>query len=311
MTAKGSIIWTIIVKEVLSVTDKEAMIIINSFRRKTSYTDEEEFEYTEALGYMISEHPDPGLMMELGGFYYGKRLFDLALKYYEMAASLNYEEANECLGYIWYYGRTGEVNYEKAFKYFKAASQRGNPVARYKIADMYKNGYYVEKDYGKYKTIIEELYDEYKNNRHLGAPLPEIFTRLANIRVKEGREDEAIGLFLEAKHFLAQRIMYNPFFGNLNIMKWLIEDLYKLIEPDPYEMDLYDLYYWLTFPCTISFELEGKEYTVSCVEEDGQMHIKFEDTWYMDVDNFFKKASVNGKLLTDYYFDIGFLSLEE
>ena len=104
------------------MTDKEAMIIINSFRRKTSYTDEEEFEYTEALGYMISEHPDPGLMMELGGFYYGKRLFDLALKYYEMAASLNYEEANECLGYTWYM----DVD-----NFFKKASVNGKLLTDY------------------------------------------------------------------------------------------------------------------------------------------------------------------------------------
>ena len=31
----------------------------------------------------------------------------------------------------------------------------GDMVAAYKVADMYKNGYYVEKDYEKYKLIIE------------------------------------------------------------------------------------------------------------------------------------------------------------
>jgi hypothetical protein len=37
----------------------------------------------------------------------------------------------------------------------------------------------------------------------------------------------------EARDFLAQRIRYNPFFGDLNMMKWLIDDLYEIIEFDP------------------------------------------------------------------------------
>ena len=89
------------------------------------------------------------------------------------------DEAYECLGYVWYYGRTGTKDYEKA-------------------------------------------------------------------------EEFAVELYLRSKHFLAQRIGYHPFFGNLNIMKWLIEDLYKLMEPDPSDADLFDLYYYLDTPVTVS-----------------------------------------------------------
>ena len=53
-------------------------------------------------------------MMQLGGHYYGIRRFDLALKYYELAANFEILDAYECLGYIWYYGRTGERDYAKA-----------------------------------------------------------------------------------------------------------------------------------------------------------------------------------------------------
>ena len=139
------------------MTIKEAHKIIDSFAHKNNYTEDEEFEYIEALDFMIRSSADPRYMMQLGGYYYGQRVFDLALKYYEMAAELDYEEANECLGYVWYYGRTGTKDYEKAFKYFTAAAKRGNTVAKYKIADMYKNGYFVEKDYEKYKKLIREL----------------------------------------------------------------------------------------------------------------------------------------------------------
>lgn len=281
------------------MTIKEAQKIISSLGGKNNLTDDEEFEYTEALSFLIQETADPRYMMELGGYYYGLRSFDLALKYYDMAAELGFEEANECLGYVWYYGRTGTKDYEKAFKYFSAAAERGNLVARYKIADMYKNGYYVGKDYDKYKEIIRELYPEVKDASFLGEPLPEIFTRLAAIEAEEGNTAEAVNLYFRAKDFLAQRIMYNPFFGNLNIMKWLIEDLYKLIEPDHLEIDYFDLYYWLTKPCKITFRAEGKKHEVSCVEENGENVISFEGQWYRNVDDFFKKATIDDTLLTD------------
>lgn len=293
------------------MTIEEAKKMIDALMDKNNLTEDDEFELIESLEYVISKTADPRYMMELGGYYYGKRIFDLALKYYEMAAVTGYEPANECLGYVWYYGRTGTKDYEKAFKYFTAAAERGNLVARYKIADMYKNGYYVDKDYDKYKEIVRSLYPEVKDARILGEPLPEVFTRLAAIEVEEGNTMRAIELYSEAKWFLAQRIRYNPFFGNLNIMKWLIEDLYKLTEPDPDDIDLFDLYYWLTKPCVISFSVDGKDHEVRCVEENGEFVVEFEGQWFRTVDDFFKKAEIDGKLLTDIQRHIEYFDLEE
>ena len=89
-------------------------------------------------------------MMYLGGYYYEQRQFDLALKYYEMAAECDYDKAYDGLAYIWYYGRTGTKDYKLAFEYFHKLMDKGNLVAMYKIADMYRNGYYVEKSTEKY-----------------------------------------------------------------------------------------------------------------------------------------------------------------
>ena len=292
------------------MTIEDAYKMIDSFWDTQVHDEDDEFEYVEALSFLIEEQKDPRRMMQLGGFYYGKREFDLALKYYDMAADMGYEEAYECLGYVWYYGRTGTKDYEKAFKYFKKAADRGNIVAKYKIADMYKNGYFVEQDYEEYKKIIRGLYPLVKKAQYLDDPLPEIFTRLAHIEAKEGNSEFAVKLYLKAKHFLAQRISYNPFFGNLNIMKWLIEDLYKLIDTDPSEMDLFDLYYWLNEPHTVTFRFKGKHYSVSSVNEDGEMHIKFEDKWYISKDDFFKKAMIKGRLLTEAYAELDDFRLE-
>ena len=250
------------------------------------------FLYTEALGFLIEKTRKPKYMLALGGVYYARKDFDLALKYYEMAADLGSESAIQGLGYIWYYGRTGTVDYEKAFRYF--SSLKHNIVAQYKVADMYKNGYYVEKDYDKYKRIIERLYEDVKDMENPFAPVPEIFTRLASIRTKEGETDEAIRLYSEAKDVLAQRIEDNPFFGNLTIMKYLIKNLYELKAPDLKNIDLFDLYELLTKPVKVTFMYDGEEFVVEAVEEDGEVIISFDGKWYRTTDDFFAKASIDG-----------------
>ena len=283
------------------MTIREAQQVQNSFYRISNPTENDEFLFTEAMTFLINETHDSQCMMQLGGYYYEQRQFDLALKYYELAAEYNDPEAYNCLGYVWYYGRTGKRDYEKAFKYFSLAKENGDLQAAYKIADMYRNGYYVEKDYGKYKEIIEGLYSEVKDAEYLGDPLPEVFTRLARIRTEEGRTDEAVQLYLQAKDFQAQRISYNAFFGDLNIMMWLIDDLYKLIEFNRDDFDFYDMYYLLTGPCKISFSRGKKKYEIEATEDTDGLAIHFGEKYYHSREDFFKQACIGNDRLTAIY----------
>ena len=284
---------------------QEAMKIEwNSFRLQTP-TEEEVFRFTEAMDFLIRETKQPRYMMSLGSYYYESRRFDLALKYYEMAAAYNDINAAICLGYIWYYGRTGERNFEKAFHYYTKGMEAGDLQSAYKIADMFKNGYYVEKDYEKYCEIIEALYPKVRNAMYLNDPLPEIFTRLARIRMEQGKYDEARALLVQAKDFLAQRIADHPFFGDLNIMKWLMEDLNRLPETMRLdENDLYDLFIALKEPAEIRFRYRKKEHTIRSVMEDGACAVCFDEKWYRSVDDFFAKAKINDRLLTNMYQDL-------
>ena len=101
------------------MTIQEAQIIVDRFHRNNgNYTEEEFFLYTEAAGFLIHETKDSEIMLNLGGYYYDQKRYELALKYYEMAMAHGNGDAAIGLGYIWYYGRTGTVDYEKAFHYF-------------------------------------------------------------------------------------------------------------------------------------------------------------------------------------------------
>ena len=94
----------------------QSLLRCRDLYRGKNPSEEEIFLYTEAMNYLIEEEKNPQHMMCLGGYYYEIKRFDLALKYYEMAAAMNYDCAYECLGYIWYYGRTGEKDYKECFE---------------------------------------------------------------------------------------------------------------------------------------------------------------------------------------------------
>lgn len=288
------------------MTINEAKKIVDDFYDLASPSETDVFMFTEACDFLIQETKDPAVMMDLGGYYYEIKQFDLALKYYEMAASYDHPYADECLGYVWYYGRTGKVDYEKAFYHFSKCMERGHLVATYKIADMYKNGYFVQKDYEKYKEIIKGLYPLLAgwSGRRLNEPIPEVYTRMAKILTEEGRYDEAIDLYFSAKEFLIQRINYNPFFGNLTIMKWLEKDLYSVLEFDEEDFDLYDCYYLFRAPCKISFLYRNKKQTVEAAKEEGGMAICFNGKWFRNVDDFFAGAKIGDKLLTSIFNDL-------
>lgn len=280
------------------MTIKEALDIQQNFWRKNGdYTDDDLFLFTEASHLLIEETGEPQFLFDLGGVYYERKEYELALKYYEMAAECGYAPAILGLGYIWYYGRTGTVDYKKAYECFNKL--RGNDNADYKLADMYKNGYYVEKDLVKYKELIENLYSRVKYTNNVQSKLPEVCLRLAEIRQSEGDTEEAIRLLRKGKSMIGSRIGFDPFFGNYNIMRSFVDMLYSLTEFDINDCDIFDCYHLCMTPCTINFTYDNKKYKVEAVQEDdGSVSVKFGDKWYRTADDFLKKAEIEGKRLT-------------
>lgn len=60
------------------MTITEAQNILQNLFGKEPLTEDEEFMYIEALEYLINETHDPDYMVELGGYYYEMKKFDLA-----------------------------------------------------------------------------------------------------------------------------------------------------------------------------------------------------------------------------------------
>ena len=179
--------------------------------------------------------------------------------------------------------------------------EKGNLQATYKVADMYKNGNFVEKNQKKYEEMIEELYPKVKKCNNVFDPVPEVYTRLARIRADQGNKREAVNLYFYAKDFLAQRIRFNAFFGNLNIMKWLIDDLYELVDFDPSFFDFYDCYYLLKTPHKITFTYNGEKQELISEQDGNECAVCFNGKWYHGRDEFYKEACIGDDKLTSIY----------
>ena len=102
------------------MTITEARKLYEKYKKEISWDNKHENEgaLIEITEFLLKETNDPWYSSDLGSFYYSRKQFDLAQKYYEMTYDLGEHDIAVCLGYIWYYGRTGTVDYEKAFRSF-------------------------------------------------------------------------------------------------------------------------------------------------------------------------------------------------
>ena len=149
-------------------------------------------------------------MNDIGAQYYdGSRGFEQdfakAVYCYKLAAEKGSRQAQENLGYCYYYGRNMPVDYEKAFHYFALGAFDGHLISLYKIGDMYMNGYYVEKNpieaFHIYSRCLDTMTDD-------AAPIcaGPIFLRVGNALLHgEGVKEDpkrALGCFQKAEVFL-------------------------------------------------------------------------------------------------------------
>lgn len=296
------------------MTLREARQFIADYYNNPNPGEDDGFLFEEASRFLIENYHDPRDMHDLAFFYLEHKRHDLEFKYLEMAASYDYPPAFEELGYIWYYGQNGEVDYEKAYGCFsKGASLEDDLVKVFcevKLADMYHNGYFVKRDEVKYRAMVEELYKVCMNPGQLYSvysnpaeclPYADVFLRLAGIRSEEGKTDEALDLLSRVRVRLADEIKWNPlWWGNIELMEETVTLQYEL-GGRPSVLDIYDLFSLALEKCRLCFSYEGKPYFVEVVAEEDGTSLFFEGKWFRSPRDFFSKAQINGLKITYVY----------
>lgn len=298
------------------MTIVEANAYITDYYLAESHSEDDKFLFVEALHVLIEANHDPNDMHNLACFYAEEREFDLQLKYLEMAADMNFFVSYESLGYHWYYGQSGIVDYEKAFYYFSKGAQSRDDYLRigceYKIADMYRYGYYVEKDEQKYRDMIERLYDEISHPDRLCTIIPMEFisepslnVRVAEIRLEQGRHEEAVILLKQARLQFAEYIRKNPsWWGNIEEMETVVMMLHENSIDWEENIDLYDLFWIAGEERSLTFRYKNIRFKAECMTEEGRVVIRFNNQWYGDIQDFYEKAKIGGRPVTALYDDL-------
>lgn len=284
---------------------ENAKEIVDKYYQKKNPTKDDDYLFVEALNYILDQTGDPEYATELGGYYYGKKKFDLALKYYSIGAEGNNKYALNGLGYIYYYGRCGVVDYNLAFKYYEKASSLGVDEATMKLADMYRKGLGTKIDNSKANEILEMLYERLKDSDLVYSKYPEVVIRLSTEWINDNDFSKAIPELFRAKDFIKTRLVYNDFFGEFTNMEIIIDKIYQCIDFDKLDMDIYDIYYYFKNVGRVRFKYLNKEYCINSELDGNSVSIEFQSKWYHDVREFLMNAKIDGKRITSisYYID--------
>lgn len=133
----------------------------NSARIREAARYDEHVAEVLVLGYKLGISADSGACMnDLGALYYMGELVEQdyarAAELYEMAMAHGCYQSIVNLGYIYEYGRTGEKDLGKAYRYYAlAAALAPSSEAVYKLGDMYTRGVTGERDVMKAKALWE------------------------------------------------------------------------------------------------------------------------------------------------------------
>lgn len=130
-------------------------------------TDEVKARLVQYVDELAAEDDELALKIRCDGRYTGNSVYrqdfyasrDDAERLFELTEDPMYANT---LGYIYYYGRVngGKAEYEKALPYFVFGAANGVHESIYKLADMYRNGYAVQKSEKTAYSMISRLYDE-------------------------------------------------------------------------------------------------------------------------------------------------------
>ncbi|MBR5619650.1 MAG: sel1 repeat family protein, partial [Clostridia bacterium] len=158
------------------------------------------------------------------------------------------------LGYIFYYGRCtgGEPEYDKAFFYYNIGAAGGVYESRYKLADMYRHGYGVNKNERIASSIIGELYHEnlkHIRNGHTDCKFADIALRMGNlyrdgVGMDEPDPDEAYRFYLEADFAIRQRLRDCNWYGDQSVAAGIGRSIDEILPQTSFNKPCYTVHMW-------------------------------------------------------------------
>ena len=199
-------------------------------------------EKVDGALYMANVEKNTSAMIFLGDYYYQTQKLELAIAYYKKAIEHKNPLGYTRLGFMYYYGKGIVKDYNEAFKLFSRGSLEGETTSIIKLSDMYKNGYYVEQNYGTSVNILDPLFQrgmkDLLNKKYKNNPIFEVALRYADLFLNgfhfKKNHRKALNYYILAyKGFLLQdnskdhMNKINYCLNNINNLKEELSDLYS------------------------------------------------------------------------------------
>ena len=282
---------------------------MREFYKLDNPSEDEQFRFVEAMQHIIQTSPFPEdrsiFSYNLAVYYRNIKEFDLEKKYLEIGELQDDTACKEELGFIWYYGLCGQVDYKKAYNYFKACGTRRS---LYMISDMYHKGQYLERNDYKSREILEDLIVDLESEKNdsrftISTLFPEVAVRLAKLNIEEEEDTEFdLDNLFEARDILALRQQRRPFWGNIKTMHDILDTTEFMAGGEEFLiLDLYDL---LTFDSpmgVLTFDYNDEIYQIDVFQHDRSTVYQYNDKWYRGPEDFLDKAVIDGKKITTVF----------
>lgn len=193
-------------------------------------SEETKEKYKIFVNVLAKEKNKTGLYAKAYGCYGGNEVFpcDWAVSAKCLKKLLKFsgcEYAANSLGYIYYYGRLstdGTPDFKKAFHYFTRAAAAGYYEAMYKLADMYKNGYYVAEDRELAYGLVRDVYARnllILTHGDEDCKFADAAYRMGCFAMEDGDYGMALKYFLEADYAINRRMSHGIYFGDSSVYK--------------------------------------------------------------------------------------------
>ena len=278
--------------------------LIEICKSPETITEEKAFIQEELCKYIYEQSKDSQYLVIIASNIEDKNP-ELVEKIYKQAIADGDEHSCFYLANLYYSGKLGRPDYEKAFTYYSRAAltkQKGNgsfedPVtsvhneAKLKLAMMYRNGIFVVKDFDRYEQIVNEVYEEVKDKewheeRYFG------LIAKAKLEIEKGNFEEGINLLFDARIDIASCFDAAQMKDALEDLKEVNDLIYAFIELDLTEIDALDITELLKYPLDLSFTYQNEQYGLKTIEENGGIIIEFEGRYYKDVIEFIMNAKI-------------------
>jgi len=233
--------------------------------------------------------------------------------------SINNGQEHNCylLAKLYASGKLGSFDFKKAYEYYLRAAKTQkigdgtsidesvtdyHNLAKLELAKMYRNGLYVKKDYDRYRKIVNEIYEEIKDQSWQDYRFEELFEK-AKLDLEEGNIEEGLEILFKARRECWILLKYMQDEASYRLLKEMNDLLYKYIDLDLSDIGPEDLTELLKQPITVRFLYDDIFYKIRSYQDGEDVVIEFEDNLYRDPIDFIMKAKAGDTWLREMLFN--------